>query len=46
MCFQYMILVHETYELQMNEFCMISITKSWDAKFMMLTSSLSYLGIR
>jgi hypothetical protein len=35
-CFQCMILVCEIYELWMNEFCMISITKSWNAKFVML----------
>jgi hypothetical protein len=35
MCFQCMILIHETYELWMDEFCMIFITKSWNAKFMM-----------
>jgi hypothetical protein len=34
-CFQCTILVHETYELWMNEFYTISITKSWDAKFVM-----------
>jgi len=32
MCFQCMILVCETYELWMNEFDMISITRSWDVK--------------
>jgi hypothetical protein len=26
----------EMYELWMNEFCTISITKSWNAKFVML----------
>jgi hypothetical protein len=35
MCFQYMILVHETYKLWLNKFCTISIIKSWNAKFMM-----------
>jgi len=35
MCFQHMILVHETYELQMDVFCTISITKLQNAKFMM-----------
>jgi hypothetical protein len=35
MCFQCIILVCETYELWMNKFCMIFITNSWDAKFMM-----------
>jgi hypothetical protein len=34
MCFQYTILMHKTYELWMNEFCTISITKSWNVKFM------------
>jgi hypothetical protein len=33
MCFPGMILVHEIYELWMNKFCTISITKSWDVKF-------------
>ncbi len=33
MCFQCMILVCETHELWMNKFCMVSITKSWFAKF-------------
>jgi len=36
MCFQCMILMHEMYELQMNEFCMISIIKLWDVKFVMM----------
>jgi hypothetical protein len=35
MCLQYMILVHETYELWLNKFCMIYITKSWNVKFVM-----------
>jgi hypothetical protein len=34
--FQCMILVCEIHELWMNEFCTISITKSWNAKFVML----------
>jgi hypothetical protein len=34
-CFKSMILVHKTYKLWMNEFCMTFITKSWDAKFLM-----------
>jgi hypothetical protein len=34
-CFQCTILVREMYKLRMNEFYIISITKSWDAKFMM-----------
>jgi hypothetical protein len=34
MCFQCTILVHETYELWMNEFCTIFIIKSWVVKFM------------
>jgi hypothetical protein len=34
-CFQSTILMGETYELWMNEFCMIFIIKSWDAKFFM-----------
>ncbi len=33
MCFQCMILVCETYKLWMKFFCTISITKSWDVKF-------------
>jgi hypothetical protein len=35
MCFQCTILIHETYELWMNKFCTISLTKSWDVKFVM-----------
>jgi hypothetical protein len=35
MCFQCMILIHETYELWMNKFCTIFIFQSWNAKFMM-----------
>jgi hypothetical protein len=35
MCFQYTILMRETYKLWMNEFYTISITKLWNAKFMM-----------
>ncbi len=35
MCFQCTILVCEMYELWFNEFCTISITKSWDVKFAM-----------
>ncbi len=35
MCFQCTISMCETYELGLNEFCMISITKLWDAKFVM-----------
>ncbi len=31
MCFQ---VVHEMYELWMNEFCTISIIKSWNVNFM------------
>jgi hypothetical protein len=31
--FQCMILICEMYELWMNKFCMISISKSWDVKF-------------
>jgi hypothetical protein len=38
MCFQCTISMHGSYELQMNEFCTISITKSSDAKFMMYSS--------
>ncbi len=34
-CFQCMILMCEMYKLWMNEFYIISITKSWDVKFMM-----------
>jgi hypothetical protein len=33
MCFQCTILMCETYELWMNDYCTISIIKSWDAKF-------------
>jgi len=33
MCFQGMILMCEMYELWMNDYCTISIIKSWDAKF-------------
>jgi len=36
MCFQCMILMLETYELWMNEFCTIFIIKSWNAKFVMM----------
>jgi len=36
MCFQCMILMFETYELWMNEFCTISIIKSWNVKFVMM----------
>jgi hypothetical protein len=36
MCFQCTVLMHETYELWMNEFCMISIPKSWYAKCVIL----------
>jgi hypothetical protein len=35
MYFQCMILVHETYKLWINEFCMIFIIKSWVVKFVM-----------
>jgi hypothetical protein len=35
LCLQCMISVCETYELWMNEFCMISITKYWNVKFVM-----------
>ncbi len=35
MCFQCTIFVCEMYELWMNEFCMISIITSWNAKFVM-----------
>ncbi len=35
MSFQCTILVYEMDELWMNKFCTISITKSWDAKFVM-----------
>jgi hypothetical protein len=35
MCFQCMILMREMYKLWMNEFFTISITKSWDVKFVM-----------
>jgi hypothetical protein len=35
MCFQCTILMCEMYNLWMNEFCMIFITKLWDVKFMM-----------
>jgi hypothetical protein len=34
MYFQYVISTHETYKLWMNEFCIIFIIKTWDAKFM------------
>jgi len=36
MCFQCTILMCEMYESWMNEFCMISIIKSWNAKFAMI----------
>jgi hypothetical protein len=35
MCFQYMILVRETYKLWLNELCRILIIKLWNAKFTM-----------
>ncbi len=35
MCFQCMIVVCESYELQMNKVSMISIVKLWDVKFVM-----------
>jgi hypothetical protein len=35
MCFQCMISVCEMYEIWMNKFCTISITKLWDVKFVM-----------
>jgi hypothetical protein len=35
MCFQCIISVCEMYELWMNEFYMIFITKSWNVKFVM-----------
>jgi hypothetical protein len=34
MCFQYTILICEMHKLWLNNFCTISITKLWDAKFM------------
>jgi hypothetical protein len=39
MCFPCMLLVCEMYELWMNKFCIISITKSWDAKFVIWIGS-------
>jgi hypothetical protein len=36
MCFQCMMLMLETYKLWMNEFCTISIIKSWNVKFVMM----------
>jgi hypothetical protein len=35
MCFQWLISMYEIYELWMNKFCTIFVTKSWDAKFVM-----------
>jgi hypothetical protein len=35
MCFQCTLLVCETYESWMNKFCMISINKLWNVKFVM-----------
>jgi hypothetical protein len=35
MCFQCTILICKIYELWINEFCTISISKSWDVKFVM-----------
>jgi hypothetical protein len=34
-CFQGILLMCEMYKYWMNKFCMISITKLWDAKFVM-----------
>jgi hypothetical protein len=38
-CFQCTIFVCEMYELLMNKFCMISIIKLWNAKFVTGTTS-------
>jgi hypothetical protein len=35
MCFKYITFVCRNYELMKNEFYMIFITKSWEAKFVM-----------
>jgi hypothetical protein len=35
MCFRCTISMCETYELWINEFCMIYITKLWNVKFVM-----------
>ncbi len=39
LCFQCTISVHEMYKLWMNKFCTISITKSWDVKFLMYATT-------
>jgi hypothetical protein len=46
MCFQCIILVREMYELWMNEFCMIFITKSRDIKFVMCIIVTLMLGLQ
>jgi hypothetical protein len=50
MCFQWAILVHETYKLWINKFNTIFIIKSWDLKFVMHThhnlTSLTNVGIK
>jgi len=45
MCSQCMISVREKYKLWMNEFCMISITKLWDVKFVMKMSNLNKINV-
>ncbi len=44
MCFQCTTSVHETYESWMNKFCTISITRSWDVKFVMKYFILFYFA--
>jgi hypothetical protein len=43
MYFKCIILVHETYELWMNKFYMISITKLWDVKFVMILGFFTFI---
>jgi hypothetical protein len=43
MCLQCTISVCETHELCMNTFCMISIIKFWEAKFVMWISNIKLL---
>jgi hypothetical protein len=45
MCFQYMILVYETYELWLNAFYTIFIIKSWDVKFVIIKYDQSFNSI-
>jgi hypothetical protein len=45
MCFQYTILMCEIYDLWSNKFCMSSIIKSWNIKFMMEVAKVAYVRL-